>query len=903
MPFPIKNRFIVAKGTNAVLSNSYKHNIFTGQSELSGQSGEFEVMYDLSSLSSFKEKLYIIKPSHIHFEIYQVAVYNTNTFIKGFDMSNLDFAELDSNASHVILNIKHSIFSQQKEAEFNEQHRRKMATQVWAYFGIEAVPHYKTIKIQNKRENEQIFFRESIDGNISLFGRDYDFVDSQGIESEFIFSIIDSNNKLISTNTFVKPDCKWDFCKKRLQLKLSPKDRYSNIVNRYGNTYDLIKCAPPVSQLTLTKRMAYQIYIQGGKSLSVFSNGSYYEDEVSEPVDDENKLKNKYHFALNNTFTEISINRFDDYVGLLVSPVPAINGTYQVADNSQKAWMSSSGHGFIRLRRQRESALNDRVYNLSDGSINDKQTQAYTKTVYYIEMYDADRIPGKLDENTRSSDAIMSECRLVYTSERKYDIATGGVVMSAGADYPMRKSGTHEGPDKYNLGEDVIEYKVWARVLADIDRVTIGGKDYKLYDLPYDDFATTRANYKKCIGIIALSILQSSKTVKYATKFGMNDSREYFTSNAVPGSNILFGKPMPVCRSTWANTSIWAFFSDNRIEPLFRKPYTIKDTYSIGSVIKALLSKVDPSIKHEETEEYSQFLYGSRSPLNFDFARNGCKVFIAPKSNILKGNYDQAAQKAEITLEQVMNMLKSCFRCYWFVEDNKLKIEHISYFMNGRSYSQNSDYIDLTNKIDKFNKKNVLYGQGEISYSKSDLPSRYEFGWMDDSSEIFEDVDIDINSLYIQADKTENISAGVFTSDVDLMLLAPEKFSNDGFALLVANSNNKVPIVNVSDLRDDEFELPYSATPQNYLASWLYMIRYYMLDMPDKFISYQRAPLAGAYRVTGLKRCMSYSIEVQNLTVDLYKSVKTKLGQGYIDSVTKNIDTNMVEMRLNYEPK
>ena len=219
---------------------------------------------------------------------------------------------------------------------------------------------------------------------------------------------------------------------------------------------------------------------------------------------------------------------------------------------------------------------------------------------------------------------------------------------------------------------------------------------------------------------------------------------------------------------------------------------------------------IDTLVKFEATSEYSRFFYEGDTPtpiIPFDGSRVGYVPFIAPKSNVLKGNYDQAAQKAEITFEQVMNMLRDCFRCYWYIDSNNhLRIEHISYFMKGLSYTSPNIQLDLTKKYDKFNNKAILYAQEATSYNKDDLSSRYEFNWMDDSTDTFDDMEVNVNSVYIQSDKTEEINSEVFSTDIDLMLYAPDKFSNDGFVLMMANKDTgKVPIAAVSGLRDDEY--------------------------------------------------------------------------------------------------
>ena len=68
--------------------------------------------------------------------------------------------------------------------------------------------------------------------------------------------------------------------------------------------------------------------------------------------------------------------------------------------------------------------------------------------------------------------------------------------------------------------------------------------------------------------------------------------------------------------------------------------------------IKALLKEIDPTLQHEATAEYSRFLYDTTVPMSM--AR--FYVHITQKTNILKGEYDQPAQKAEVSLEDIMKM-------------------------------------------------------------------------------------------------------------------------------------------------------------------------------------------------------------------------------------------------------
>ena len=79
-----------------------------------------------------------------------------------------------------------------------------------------------------------------------------------------------------------------------------------------------------------------------------------------------------------------------------------------------------------------------------------------------------------------------------------------------------------------------------------------------------------------------------------------------------------------------------------------------------------------------------------------------------------------------------------------------------------------------------------------------------------------------------------------------------------------------------------------------------------MYDMPAEYISYNRAPKADAYKVRGVKRCLSYDISLQSKeleNIDLYKPISTSLGNGIINSISLNIDTDKADISLLYQPK
>lgn len=912
------NIFYLLKGERQT-ATSGKYNTKTGDYESTSEIGHYCLSTRLTDLKPSKRlntEIVVMLAPDINFANATVLYYGKNSEYLGFTI--LDIEELNSgNLSEVInqqgldkvyqialdfsLDISETELSQMTQVEINS-----MLSHVWIYAGFKLQePHYNKLESKYKKETGQVFFRNSLEGSVKIFGTDFDFIHSQSLETKYLLLIADTDYKLVSLNSFAKTDCKIDNIRHSIELKLSSIDRYSKIMNKYDNTYDLIKLSPAITPLILTKRLLYQFYIQGANSVSCYANGTYWEQDVNEAIDDANALEKKYYFARNFTKQEIIIEKEQS---------EHFAGTY-IRDESYNGykWVHTTKSNLIfwlgplsdseKANYATQAWPYGNILNAATGFHPTNTTGENRNSLYWIRFNDT-KIFGSLNTpNLKSKNVYCTS----YV-DKKFD----GVFNSgSGADYSLKKELNNT--DAFNLRDCLIDYTIWGRILADVDTAVeqSTGQTKALYDLPKDDFVSERVNYRKCIGLIGLQVKQTGYTVTHPTKYGRNDAGEYFTNNFVSALTRTEHMPVPISRSSWANTSIWAIIPNawSIFESQFRSEYILKDAFSLADVIKALLHKIDPLVKFDATSEYSQFLYGgdtSTPIIPFDGSRVGYIPFIAPKSNVLKGNYDQAAQKAEITFEQVMNMLRDCFRCYWYIDNsNRLRIEHISYFIKGLSYTSPNLQFDLTKKYDKFNKKTVLYAQEAISYSKEDLNSRYEFSWMDDSTDIFDDMEIDVKSVYIQSDKTEEVNSEVFSTDIDLMLYAPDKFSEDGFALMMANKNTgRVPIAAVSGLRDDEYVYTYSATPQNYLCSWLYLARYYMLDMPAYRIEYTRAPSSDAYRVTSIKQCMQQNVEFQtNENIDLNKAIKTSIGTGIIDSASVNIDTGLINATLVFSPK
>lgn len=591
-------------------------------------------------------------------------------------------------------------------------------------------PIYKDDLTKNyELEQSQQFFRVKLSGNISLIRSDYDWLNGQDFETQFVLIINESFDggktwRNFLQGKFMKTDCKWDDDNKKCEVTADIYDQYNDVMNGLEKEYDLIKLAPEMARLSIVKRPLIQTYIPGEDIITCFSGGVTWEQDVVESVDDGNVLVNTYNFALTSRLAIWDVTVNDDV------NVPEIAGRYVGRDGT---YTKDDGSYYIKW---------ERYYNYTGGSGMNDIISAF---VIY-----------------RASDNVD----LYYSDQHSGDGSISG-------DYTF--SPAH---DTFNEGKPAAtteHYDIYSRWL--VNKAEVGGETAR--PIPAEDIVDNNRNYRYVIGLLGTYYYLSFKSSTEPTEWGLNDDGEYY---APPSTNIRY---FPVGKSTWGKASVWFSFGVNYeiFENIGRTAWTLRDTFKIASVINVLLEQFS-SVRHYETEECSRFLYGDYNPIS----NQQFKLLITPKSNLLHGNYTQPAQKAPTTLKAILDALKNIYQCYWYIEDGLLKIEHISFFKNGGTYNEATPGIgaDLTNLENVKNRKKWGYLTSNYEFDKSEMPARYQFGWMDDVTEMFEGYPLEINSKYVTEDQIEEVSVSNITTDVDYMLMNPSAISEDGFAMFAA---------------------------------------------------------------------------------------------------------------------
>lgn len=592
----------------------------------------------------------------------------------------------------------------------------------------QAFPVYKDdLAIDYALEQNQEFYRGKLSGKLTFQKDDYLFIRSKAFDTQFdiVISISYDNGQTWSaywSGQFWKTDCEFDEDTGIATVTPTVNDRYNTVLAGMEKEFDLISLAPQIVPVKVDKRPMIQVYVPGQTVIGCFLSGMWWEQEC-ESVTNENELIYDYYFAKNKTM------RVADVSG---TTTPQLPNVFTKINPSGKTDTLVGGNYAIVIE---DYSLEPEMQGGSWSIIN----QQTGDVLWYYETA-----------------AVFPEFPYSVTLQPQTG-ASGTVTLYI-----------------HNID-------VYARYICDV----LSAHGVQTYELPANDLVNNNRNYTRVIPYnFPNTIGFSTRLSSTPTKWGLYQPGSYY----LPPESLLYPSWFPVARKAWGLVSIWFTFNDFDFdaEKEWRMPTMLRDSYPIASVISVLLGKISPNVTHQENTDYSVFLYGP-NPLTMVTQR----IIITPKSNMISLGYDQPAQKAPITLKTVLDMLRDCFRCYWFIDNqNRFRIEHISYFMNGGAYPGTPDFptigINLTEQIVTRNGKPWSFARNQYQFDKPEMAARYQFGWMDDVTELFNGFPIDILSNYVNPDKIEQIDVSKFTSDVDYILLNPSDISKDGFVLLAA---------------------------------------------------------------------------------------------------------------------
>lgn len=704
--------------------------------------------------------------------------------------------------------------------------------------GADAIPAFPVYRddltIDYALQQGEEFYRGTLSGKLTFQSVDFDYINTADFDTRFglvIYISYDGGHTWAAywRGKFYKTDCDFNDDDKTAIVTPTLDDQYCAVLAGLEKEYDLIQLAPEISRIRMDKRPMMQYYVAGSGATAV---GCFLSGMWWEQECGEPESAQALYDA---GFTQV-VNKYTASIKQAAGGSPQIPTLmqYDVPFPATEDWTMESGGYVLECFKMSASLLRFAIY--PSGQSNN-----------WIWSGDLNR-----------STSIPIPGYSVHLTPVSGSAATGDV-------------------DIY-----IELYQIWARIVTDKET-------QDTIRIEPDDIVQNMRNYRYCLrapAYISDTVVLTQSFSETPTEWGLYEPGKYYAKPNAAFPDLVF----PLCRSLWTDISIWVDSAQipASIDEDNRAPFYLRHAFPIASVISALIGQFAPGITHQAAPEYSRFLYDGADPLTFATHY----LFISPKSNILSAGYDQPAQTAKITLRSVLDMLRDCFRCFWFIdEQNRLRIEHIEYFRRGGSYSSSPRIgIDLTTEKNTRNGKPWAYVRNQYRFDKPAMVERYQFGWMDDVTDQFEGQPIDIVSGYVEPGNIENVTPNQFTSDVDYMLLNPGACSKDGYALLSA-------VISAG-----EYMLPYGrigeSQLQNVQLCWPYLQIYYVWDMPAR----QYKIGASQYRATGVKKLKTQSLKFPVLQEpNFYELVKTELGNGTIQKLSVNLSSRNANATLKYD--
>lgn len=717
----------------------------------------------------------------------------------------------------------------------NPQYRFYLSINGGTEFAVN--PVYKDLSKEYTKENGQRFFRAKLSGKLTFVRQDYKKISEAYFDSTFLFRIEYKQGGSWAEywrGTFYKTDCEFDSDSETCIVTPTVQDEYSKILAGYENEMDLIQLAPEMARINYWKRPVFQFYIEGANTIGCFQMGVYWEQEAT-PTSGYTTLHDTYKFG---RLRQMRILEIDD------APVEAMKGVYiGYTDND----FAGTCYGYDR-----------------DGYEN-----GYRIVIERVQ-YDV---------------GVYSDWVTLYDSE------DNALYFAEFSSLPYDFTLDEVGGGSTTVSGTATSKAVWGRLVNDVGPAT----DPQNYLLPDPDITdTTGYKYGERLGVSGGGQYGFEGFVVFAYHF-QDEPNQYgqFYENGV--SQGYYGKLRsssvdskyfePISRNSWDKVSCWMDNSKWSLINLANnyrcKPIVLKDAYSFASAIDVVVKAIDSSLDFQLTDSYSYLMT----------TLLGQKLYITPKSNILKSEYDQPAYQAPVTLKTLMDAMRDMFNAYWFIEDGKFKIERVDYFANGRSYSDSPSVgIDLTAEIVTRNGKNWAYCSSKWKYEKSTMPERYEFGWMDDATAYFNGKPLVMLSNFVSKGQKESITVKNISTDINLMLLAASSFSQDGFAML--SVNNQMQVIN--------YNISQGYFIQNGMLSFTYLEKNYLnYDLPCWY--YKEGDDGGSEYAQSIKKTRVQDVTFPTLAdPDLFELIKTNVGNGEIQKMSINLSSRSAKVTLAY---
>lgn len=595
-------------------------------------------------------------------------------------------------------------------------------------------PRFNEVTFDYEREQGEIFYRKTFNGEVTFVGADYDLIANAPYATRFVLRITrwypDGTTKQLSHSEFYKTDCEFDMDKRIVTVSPKEIDRYQRVLDALDKEYTIKDLLPEMTNLTIYKRPLIQIYVLGDDVLQSYTAGITFEQNCD--IMDYSELE-QYHFQDNGMI--VALKAVIDQ-GSSPNVVGVYIGTGKVGTNFRLGGIDNTnyyvqflwGSGMVQIS----------IYNRSG-----------TELFYGVGPAAASSIVCKAVEGSGATGS--AQVYIVY-----YRVYARILHNKAEEGYPLAEDDITSNPNYTRVsGLDISDNMRWsARTSTSPTEYgkTAGGNYYMP---PYEPSVT----------FYPVSITQWPDKTQYG----------YYLSIWFAYDSVI-----------------------TALDSRYRRAQVVSVAYQMTDVIKALIEANGLDVTFDSTSEYSFILFGNTTTSNVLGGRritpflvakaniiNGDYRKVYPEPNITLG---QIFSMLKNTMQIYWYLDGSKIR----LEHRRYFDNGLSY-----SGAPVVGY-DLTELMCPRSFRSWASGRNQYKYDKDEMPERYQFGWMDMVAKPFSGYPIVVNSDAVEGGLIEEVTVENFTSDIDYMLTNPSGVSEDGFAIIGAiliGSNYFTPII------------------------------------------------------------------------------------------------------------
>ena len=726
---------------------------------------------------------------------------------------------------------------------------------------IVVCPRYEGLKMKWQRESGKVYHTLDFEGNLEFWGVDFVTLLNCQLRTVFELVVFLKGRGEVGRSEFRKTDCEWNLNDGWCKVDISTYDKYSKINDHKDDEFNLVKLGLPKKSINLYHYPQNQVYFQEDVKINLF--------------------------GISGGGTQVSVTQTHDVLSLI---------------NMHFSHGVVAGMCSYRDIQDRFVTFKGTVDDFSTNIAGYKCLHIYG--ALYI-AYDGNASGGwppayKFKFLTDYRNLIPSPAQRVFTSEGfRYDSLygfTGATVkMVTGIDG--------------NLEPIFSDVTITCRIYVPHGGVAFSGDEgSSSYEMPSNDITSEfNNNYQyrfsgtPSLSSIKTAITFTSRTVGYDVGYGVVENTDRYY--APPDDDNIW---QPVKIDSWyGGHSVWIspINVPNRTALELVSVHKINDFYLFTDVVRAVIKKIDPSIEFEAND--SHFLFDNPNPLQS--ANPQGHLYISQKSNVLNLGYDYPAWQAPVKWSQIETFLKNALGCYWdLYEDSNgvthLRIEHQFFYDNGGTYNPQgnpSATIDLLhNRFDVATRQPQAFHtnrwkwdvDGNGLYSSA---CRYEYGWMDTQSAIFDGDTIEVPEEYrlFTDDKTEERKVDWFSSDIDFLTAVQAECSSDGFVVVMESYTNPGWIVSGHE--------NYSG--QNYQLSFEYLQPLYLVYgiYAEKVQIGDGEPFQNANSARMRTAEVSFNL-LEGEWVEPSDVLITEVGSGVIDTLTYDMSSEKWTATVRY---